>query len=101
VDEPSDLTSDIHFAYPPSLPLPDHIHRLVPLNRPSRNLEFPESLLGVYLTLDSSMVLLQDVVQILHRPMSASPPQRSFLPYVWDRRTVDRCKIGVDDAGLG
>jgi hypothetical protein len=99
VDE-SELTADISFAYPPNLPLAEHIHRFVTLNRPSRSLEFPEPLLGVYSTLDRSMVLFQDVVQVLYRPMSAAPPERSFLLYVWDRRAVDRRQIRVDDARL-
>jgi hypothetical protein len=99
VDE-SNLTSDISFADPPNLPLAEHIHRLVTLKRSSRSLEFPKPLLGVYSTLDCSMVLFQDVVQVLYWPMSAAPPERSFLLYVWDRRTVDRCQIRVDDAGL-
>ena len=96
----SELTADISFAHPPNLPLAEHIHRLVTLNRPSRSLEFPEPLFGVYSTLDRSMVLFQDVVQVLYRPMSAAPPERSFLLYVWDRRAVDRRQIRVDDARL-
>jgi hypothetical protein len=61
VDE-LNLTPNIVPIHPPSLPLPDHIHRLIPLNRPSRSLELPKPLLGVYSTLDRSMVLFQDVV---------------------------------------
>jgi hypothetical protein len=99
VDE-SDLPSDIRFAYPSNVPLPEHLHRLVTLNRPSRSLEFPEPWLGIYSTLDRSMVLFQDVVPVQYRPMSAAPPERSFLLYVWDRRAVDRCQICVDDPGL-
>ena len=97
----ADLTSDIIALHPPNLSLPDHIHRFVPLNRPSRGMKFAKALFGIDSALDRSMVLFQDVVQVLHRPMPTSPPERSFLLYVWDRRAVDRRQVGVDDPWLG
>jgi hypothetical protein len=42
-------------------------------------LEFPKLLLGVYSALDCWMVLFQYVVQVLYRPMSAAPLERSFF----------------------
>jgi len=92
--------SDIIALHPPNLSLADHIHRFVPLDRPSSSLEFPKPLLGVDATLDRPMVLFEDVVQVLHRPMPASPPEYSFLLSVWERRAVDGCQIGVDDPRL-
>jgi hypothetical protein len=48
------------------------VHRFVALNRPPRTIEFPEMLLGTNPFLDGAVVLLEDVVQILNRPMAAA-----------------------------
>ena len=37
------------------------------------------------------MVLLQDVVQVLDRPMSAAAMQRSLSLHREDRRVIDAC----------
>jgi hypothetical protein len=66
VDE-LNLTPNIFPAYPTSLPLPDHVHSFVTLNRSLRRLEFSEALLGVHPAFDRSVVLLENVVQVLHR----------------------------------
>jgi len=66
VDE-LNLTPNIRSAHPPNLPLPQHVHRLITLNRSLRRLEFSEPLLGVYPAFDRAMILLQDIVQVLHR----------------------------------
>ena len=62
----SDLTEDIRSAHPPNLSLPDHVHRLITLNRPPRRLEFSKFLLGVDAAFDRSVVLLENVVQVLY-----------------------------------
>jgi len=69
------LPADIVAADPPPLPFPNHVHRLITLNRSSRRLELSEPLLGVHTTFDRSVVLFQNVVQILHRsvPAAAAP----------------------------
>jgi hypothetical protein len=51
VDE-LNLTPNIFPAYPTSLPLPDHVHGFVTLNRSLRRLEFSEPLLGVHPAFD-------------------------------------------------
>jgi len=56
------LTWNVSSTHPPNLSLPDHVHRLISLNRSPRRLEFSESLLGVHTPFDGSMVLLQNVV---------------------------------------
>jgi hypothetical protein len=71
VDE-SDLPSDILLAYPSNLPLAEHMHRLVTLNRSSSSLEFPKPLLGVYSTLDRSMVLSHNALRNSRLAASAS-----------------------------
>jgi RNA polymerase primary sigma factor len=66
------LQSDVSPCHPPNLPLPNLVHGFVTLNRPPRTTELPEMLLGTDPFLDSAVILLQDVVQILNRPMTAT-----------------------------
>ena len=40
--------------------------------------EFTKALLRLYASLDRSMILLQDVVQVLNRPVAAPASQDSF-----------------------
>jgi hypothetical protein len=70
------------------LPLPDHVHRFVSLNRSSRRLELAKILPGLHSSFDRSMILLQDVVQVLDRPMSAAAAQSSFFFCSCNRRAV-------------
>src|ERR1035437_10005465 len=88
-------------ADPPRLPLPDHVHRLVSLNRSPGCLELTKALLGLPSSFDRSMILLQDVVQVLDRSMSAPAAQGSFLFHCCNRRAVEAGLISIDDAGLG
>ena len=82
IEQPVDeliLFTNIIAADPPRLPLPDHVHRFVSLNRSPGSLELAKALLGLHASFDRSMILLQDVIQILDRPMSAAAAQGSFL----------------------
>ena len=54
-DEP-DLTPNLIALHPPNLPLPDHIHRLISLNRSPSRVKFPEALLRVDPAFDRTMV---------------------------------------------
>jgi len=94
------LLSNIIAADPPRLPLPDHVHRFVSLNRSPGSLELAKVLLGLHSSFDCSMILLQDIVQILDRSMSTAATQDSFLFHSWNRRAVEARLIGVDDPGL-
>jgi len=94
------LFANIDAADPPSLPLPNHVHRLIPFNRSPGRLELAKALLGLHASFDRSMILLEDVVQILHRSMTAAAAQGSFLFHICNRRVVEASLIGVDDAGL-
>jgi len=87
-------------ADPSRLPLPDHVYRFVSLNRSPRRLELAKVLLGLHPALDRSMILLQDIIQVLYRSMSEAAAQSSFLLYVRDGGAVDRRLIGVDDPRL-
>ena len=54
------LLADISPADPPRLPLADHMHRLVSLNRSPRCAELAKALLGLHAAFDRAMILLQD-----------------------------------------
>src|ERR1039457_2232432 len=100
VDE-LNLSKKIISCHPSNLPLPDHVDCFVALNRSSSRLEFSEALLGVHSTFDGSMILFENVVQVLHRSVSTAGAQRPFLFTVGDRRAVNRCQISVDHSRLG
>ena len=68
VDE-LNLSPHIRTAHPPRLPLPDHVHGLVALDRSPRRLKLTKPLLGFHASFDRAMILLQDVVQVLDRPV--------------------------------
>ena len=99
VDE-LNLAPHIRAAHPPRLPLPNHVHGLVSLDCPPRRVKLAKPLFGLYPSFDRSMVLLQDIVQVLDRPMAAATAQGAFLFHGWNRRAVEAGLIGVDDAGL-
>ncbi|MGA9244961.1 MAG: hypothetical protein WBW03_23630 [Silvibacterium sp.] len=71
------------------------------MNRSPSRPEFSEALLGVHSTLNGSMILLENVVQVPHGSVSTSVAQRSFLLTVGDRGPVNRCQVGVDHSRLG
>jgi hypothetical protein len=58
------LPKQIVSCHPSNLPLPDHVDCFVPLNGSPGRLEFSEALLGVDLTVDGSMILFEDVLQL-------------------------------------
>src|ERR1019366_403400 len=66
VDE-LNLTKKIISCHPSNLPLPDHVDCFIALNRSPSCLKFSEALLGVHSTFDGSMILLENVIQVLHR----------------------------------
>ena len=71
IDKPV-LRSHITLPHPPNLSFPNLVHRLVALNRPSRTTELTKMLLGADPFLDRTVILLEDVIQILNRPMTAA-----------------------------
>ena len=100
VDE-LNLSPHIRTAHPPRLPLPDHVHGLVALDRSPRRLKLTKSLLGFHASFDRSMILLHDVVQVLDRPVAATASQESFLFHPCNRRAVKAGLVRVDDTGCG
>jgi hypothetical protein len=89
VDE-LDLSRRIISCHPSNLPLPDHVDCFVALNSSPSRLEFSKSLFGVYSTFDGSMILFEDVIQVLHESVSTTMAQCSFLLTVGNRGVVDR-----------
>ena len=49
------------------------------LDRSPRRVEFTKALLDRHASFDRSMILLQDVVHVLDRPVAATVPQDAFL----------------------
>ena len=77
VDE-LNLSKKVISCHPSSLPLPDHVDCFVALNRSSSRLEFSEALLSVHSTFDGSMILFENVVQVLHGSVSTAVAQRPY-----------------------
>src|ERR1700746_2593905 len=69
------LLANISPADPPRLPLADHVQRFVSRNRSLSCAELAKARLGLHASFDRSMILLQEVVQILDRPMWAAVAQ--------------------------
>src|SRR5580658_11321286 len=88
VDE-LNLPKKIISCHPSNLPLPDHVDCFVALNGSLGRLEFSEALFGVHSTFDGSMILLEDVIQVLHGSVSTAIAQGPFLLTVMDRGAVD------------
>ena len=87
-------------AHPPNLPLPQHVDRFITLDRSPRRLKLSKSLLGIHAPFDRSVILLDDVVQVLNGSAPAAAAERPFLRNSWDRRAMDRRQIRIDDARL-
>src|SRR5260370_10018614 len=71
VDE-SILPPHILTAHSPDLTFSQDVDRFITLDGPPSRLEITESLLVVPSPLDCSVILLQDIVQVLHAPMPTS-----------------------------
>src|SRR5260370_1356786 len=73
------LGQDVSLLDPSNLTFADLMDYFVALNRPPRTTEMTKMLLGTDPFLDGTVILLQDVVQILNRPMTAALSQDSFF----------------------
>ena len=99
VDE-LNLPKKIISSHPSNLPLADHVDGFVALNRSPSRLEFSEALLGVHATFDGSMILFENVVQVLYGSVSTTVAQRPFLLTFGDRGAVYWWQVGVDYSRL-
>ena len=100
VFEEPDLPLNIRAAQPPNLSFPHHVHRFVSLDDSACRVKFTKTLLRIHSSLNRSVILFQDVVQVLYGSVPATAPQRPFLLYIRDRLVIDGGPIGIDDAGL-
>ena len=76
VIEKSDQPQLIPFGQPSHLAFPDHVHYLIPLDRPPSPVKGPEPLAGVDPSFDRSMILFHDVVQV--RTGTTATPTSEF-----------------------
>jgi len=79
----------------------DHVDYLVAGQRAPGSPKRTEALAGVNPPLDGPVVLLQDIIEVGHRPVLAAGVQRSFTLELSDRGRVSCMPIGVDDTRRG
>ena len=79
----------------------DHVDYLVAGQRAPGSPKRTETLAGVNPPLDGPVVLLQDIIEVRHRPVLAAGVQRSFTLELSDGGRVSRMPIGVDDTRRG
>ena len=70
IDEPV-LHPNVTVPHPPNLTLANLVHGFVTLNRPPCTAELTKMLLGTNPSLDGTVILLENVIEILNRPMTA------------------------------
>src|SRR5271170_2405978 len=102
VDE-LNLTKKIISCHPSNLPLADHVDCFVALNRSPSRPEFSEALLGLHATFDGSMILFENVVQVLHRSTHYTrhtPRKRGFHSLSWATTWQPLADIGTSAGGL-
>jgi len=63
----SNLSANVAFRESFNLPLPNHVHCLEPADRPPRRLETEKAETGIDSTFDESVILLDDVIEVLSR----------------------------------
>ena len=61
----SNLSANVAFPDPFNLPLPDHIHDLIPSDGPPRRVETEEAESGIDPALYESVILLDYVIEVL------------------------------------
>jgi hypothetical protein len=76
----------------------DHVNYLVAGQRAPGSPKRTETLAGVNPPLDGSVVLLQNIIEVRHRPVPAVFIQSAFGFEPHDRRRVRAVTVGVDDA---
>ena len=79
----------------------DHVDYLVAGQRAPGSPKRTETLAGVNPPLDGPVVLLQDIIEVRHRPVLAAGVQCSFTLELSNRRRVRAMTVGVDDTRHG
>src|SRR6202453_2466148 len=88
VDE-LNLAKQIISCHPSNLSLPDHVDCFVALNGSPGRLEFSEAF-GIDSTLDGSMILFENIIQVLYGAVSTTIAQRPFLLTIGNCGAVNR-----------
>ena len=91
VDE-LNLPKQIITCHPSNLLLSDHVDCFVTLNGSPGRLELSEALFGVDSTLDGSMILFENLIQVLYGSVSTAIAQRPLPSYYRESRS---CKSGL------
>jgi hypothetical protein len=60
----SKLSANVAFPYAFNLPLPDHVHELIPSDGPPRRVETEEAESGIDSALYESVILLDNVIEV-------------------------------------
>ena len=94
------LSANIIVADPAHLSLANHVYSLIAGKRSPPGAELTKALLGLNSSFDRAMILLEDIVQILDRSMTATAAKNPFFFHARNRRAVETGLVGVDDAGL-
>src|SRR5260370_33619073 len=97
VDE-SILPPHILTAHSADLTFSQDVDRFITLDGPPCCLELAESLLGVHSPLDGSVILLQDIVQVLHGPMPTSATECPFLLHLCNGGGFGCCQVVIEYA---
>src|ERR1044072_216064 len=74
------LSNDIALCEPAHLPLTNHVHRLVPLDRSQRTIHRSEPEAGSNPLLHEAMILLQNIIQIWTGPDSTTTTHCATIP---------------------
>ena len=97
--EEQDQPQYVSFGLPPHLAFSDHVHHLVSLDRPPGPMKRSESLAGVNPSVDRSMILLHDVVQVRTGTAAAPPAEFALLLQFCHDLGVRRVAVDVDHPG--
>ena len=93
------LGEDIPLGNPLDLAFAEHVHGFITLDCTPRRRKRPEPLLRIHTLLDGTVVLLNNVVQVLHLPVTAAPARRAVMLHFSHCPRIRRRRIFIDDPG--
>src|SRR3954462_9967164 len=92
------LGPDVAATYVPSLPFPDHRHRLVARQRSSRCPEAAKAEARIDQSFHFAVILLHDIVQVFHLSQSRPTPQLAISLHLGGRFRIGRVLVHRDGA---
>lgn len=93
------LPQDVSFSHATHLPFPDHVHHLVSLQSSPRGLQRKEAHPGLDQPLDETMVLLDQVIEVLDLSEFNLLGKNSNGFELGRGFGISRILIDIDDAG--